>query len=706
MITAKRDNYKVTIDEEKGCIKSFVQKEKEYIYREIPMFNIGLRDKSGEIKDVDTFDMKYVKTTAVSENTYELVYETKDGSFSINVNIIFTEEIKWNVAVKNNSEYVIESVDIALLVSRDLIADGGKSKVLWGFNEGVLVDNLEQREKTYGFRKPEYPGEGLMPLFPAIVETQFMAYYDGEHGLYMATHDNEGYMKAIDFFACEGGMKLWFKMYTDSDFGCDYKMSYDFVMRTFSGDWQDAAEIYKNWFEENKSTRFIPIEENPSVPDWYEESPLVITYPVRGIHDTDIMNPNKMFPYINGMKAVEKLAEKLDSKIMVILMHWEGTAPWAPPYVWPPYGGEVALKGFIDELHRQGHLLGLYCSGLGWTQYSRIDEYNREEEFEKENLLKYMCAAPWGEVLPSKVVTGIRHGYDMCPETEFTKKVMTKEAKKMMDAGVDYIQLLDQNHGGTSYFCYGRDHGHPPVPGKWQTDAVNELLERVHKQKDKILLGCESAAAESYIPNLLFSDNRFNLTYTIGVPVPVYAYVYHKYVNNFMGNQVYVNHLFDYNKNPENLLMRIAYSFCAGDMLTLVLDENGNINWNWGKQDVEFLPNQEQVISFVKCLNGLRVTEKKYLHLGQMEKPYRVDCETYGVEQKYGFILTFPRVFTSKWRAKDGTWAQYIVNYHETDVKVNIVLDKKCILKINGEVKEFEGGELVIPAESAVTLTN
>ena len=31
---------------------------------------------------------------------------------------------------------------------------------------------------------------------------------------------------------------------------------------------------------------------------------------------------------------------------------------------------------------------------------------------------------------------------------------------------------------------------------------------------------------------------------------------------------------------------------------------------------------------------------------------------------------------------------------------------EKCILKINGEVKEFEGGELVIPAESAVTLTN
>ncbi len=78
----------------------------------------------------------------------------------------------------------------------------------------------------------------------------------------------------------------------------------------------------------------------------------------------------------------------------------------------------------------------------------------------------------------------------------------------MTSADVDYIQLLDQNHGGTSYFCYSREHGHPAVPGRWQTDAMKRLLNTVgqytHGNGRRILLGCESAAAEPFIPYLLF----------------------------------------------------------------------------------------------------------------------------------------------------------------------------------------------------------
>ena len=45
---------------------------------------------------------------------------------------------------------------------------------------------------------------------------------------------------------------------------------------------------------------------------------------------------------------------------------------------------------------------------------------------------------------------------------DFTINTITEQVELMAGAGIDYIQLMDQNHGGTSYFCYSKKHNHPP----------------------------------------------------------------------------------------------------------------------------------------------------------------------------------------------------------------------------------------------------
>ena len=147
--------------------------------------------------------------------------------------------------------------------------------------------------------------------------------------------------------------------------------------------------------------------------------------------------------------------------------------------------------------------------------------------------------------------------------------------------------------------------------------------------------------------------------------MPVYAYIYHRYLNNFMGNQVGTHVRFDYEKSPDSLFERIAYSFSAGDMLTLVLDENGEITWNWGCNNTTLMPEQDAVKSLVKNLNRWRTGYgKKYLHTGKMVKPYKVECGKNSFACRCGGEITRDRIYTRAWMAEDGSYGQFIINYN------------------------------------------
>jgi hypothetical protein len=94
-----------------------------------------------------------------------------------------------------------------------------------------------------------------------------------------------------------------------------------------------------------------------------------------------------------------------------------------------------------------------------------------------------MCLSPEGDLPLSKICRAQRSGYDICPSQGFLTDVLTHEVEQMSALGIDYAQMLDQNHGGTPYMCYSKNHGHPPVPGKWQNDATIDLLQAIHKAK-------------------------------------------------------------------------------------------------------------------------------------------------------------------------------------------------------------------------------
>lgn len=575
------------------------------------------------------------------------------------------------IDVINKTDLLVEWVELmSVCVGGKLREEqGGTGAIVYPFNEGGLVTNMKYRESMpYRYDEPQYPSKSGYSIFPNMICSQFLAYVSENCGLYLGMHDAERTTKHIDFRYYNGDIKLQMRTFCNVDYGQNYSMPFDCVMQPFVGDWQDACEIYRKWFEQNLPVGLTKIVDNKNLPDWYHKSPVTVIYPVRGRKDTGDMTPNGMYPYVNGLPFLQEVSTATNSPVMALLMHWEGTAPWAPPYVYPPFGGADSFTDFLHRAHKQNMLVGLYMSGMGYTLKSNVlPDYDRTTDYERDRIADIVCTdsdgSKKGIICPNQ-----RVGLDLCPACEHTKQIMSDEITRLCDMGVDYVQALDQNHGGVSYFCYSDKHGHIPAPGKWQMEETCKMLERV--RTNGALMGCESAASEPMITHLPYSDNRFQLNLYVGTPIPVYSYIYHEYVNNFMGNQVCAM----LNKVEENFTYRLAYSFTAGDMLSLVTLGDDKVEYSW---DDWIAPHDKTVdkqvaYDFIRMLNGWRQgAAGRYLHEGRMVRPVAVTCGKQHFILDDGSAYTPDEVLTTAYTS-GGMTLQFVVNYNRYEVTVNL----------------------------------
>lgn len=574
--------------------------------------------------------------------------------------------------------------------------------MLWPNCEGVEITDFMARENSpYSNCHPiRFPrrGTGMGCFYPGEAQMQFLARYHDGVGIYFAAHDSTNTTKAVEYVPqADGSVRLSLQTFTDSDFGVSYESTFEYVLGGFAGGWMEACEIYRNWVDSLE----LPKPER-ALPCWIDDSPVTLIYPVRGDgDDKGSMAANQYFPYNNAMPLVRDLAQKFDSRVMALLMHWEGTAPWAPPYVWPPLGGEKIFSEFKNSLHKEGHLLGVYCSGTAWTQRSCITSYSCEDKFENENLIRYMMRGPKGEI-EATICNGEqsqRLGYDLCLAEEWSRQTVMAEIRKIAKSGVDYAQYFDQNLGGQSNFCYSGEHDHPPVPGRWQVDTMRRLLEDIDAMlaadNSRMVLGCEAAAAMPYLDILQFSDARPANGYGKGMPVPAYAFVFHDRVNSFMGNQCGIGYFLDLETCPENLLYRTAYSFNAGDMLSVVLKDNGRVHWGWVLKWDFPEPDQASIITLIRNLNATRKKYLPFLQYGRMQKP-----KIKVIAPEYELALQCSRkkvngIFHSRWQSPDNQTIEVVTNFLPYELTIGIALPD------DAEFDNIHNGKYVLPPLSA-----
>ena len=679
-------NLLLTVDFEKRSITSLVLGGRERINALLPLFRMRLRDVDAKEYLLSAYDAK--KCELACDGAIYSDFPIVGVAVRVSVSDK-NGEAEWHVSVDPGSDkFFVEWVDFPLvnlpaLEKNNTKGDGGK--ILYPYNEGVLVSDIDLRDKlVFPHMYPEYPSRGIYPVFPNMVCSQMLSYLWEDVGLYIGAHDEKRGVKGIEFVKEEDGVSIIFRLFCGTEFGKPYENAYPLVFAAIDGKWESAAERYRVWFEENLPPRVKKVAENADIPEWYADSPLVVSYPVRGVHDMDEMKPNKLHPYTNALPLLDDIREACDSRLLVLLMHWEGTAPWAPPYVWPPFGGEENFKEFLDALHAKGDMLGVYCSGFGYTMQSNlIADYNKEEDYKKGELWRGMCVSPEGKVEISAICPAQRSGYDVCPASKVGRSILKEAYTPLFESGVDYAQILDQNHGGGQYFCYSRDHGHPPAPGEWMTTSMQDMLGDWNDSAKNMLFGCESSAAEPFIGNLAFSDNRYEVNYRVGISVPLYAYIYHEYLRNFMGNQVAC----PFDTHTDTLRYRLAYSFAAGDCMTLVLTPDGELMANWGMRDFSVLPDKEKTFRFVANLSRFyKEQAKPYLYAGRMTASPEICCgtTTYDIRvEGYECTADLPCVLCSAWEAEDGKRALILVNPEETDAQCTVDGEKVTVPAMN-----------------------
>ncbi len=650
-------------DFEKGLIQEIAYQGVEISAKSADIFSLRLLDKDGKIVDYSSREAK--KVTVLEGTPLQVVYADFPEPFQ--VKMWLTEEktgFSARFAVENGTDKIIEHIEPFPMIVKPFVKNGGIGRMLFPYNEGVLVDNDDLRAPSHlGHLEPSYPTITSCGLFPDMVCSQFLAYLFEGHGLYIGAHDEKRAPKEIDYYAIdqEKNIKIEIRLYSGKSYGEDFVMDYDMLYRFFDGEWQDGADIYKQWFYEHLPVGLKKVAENDDLPDWYYDFPIILTYPVRGYHDMDTMTANELFPYVNVLPYVDKFSQATGAKVMVLLMHWEGTAPWAPPFVWPPFGGEDELDKLFCALKEKGHLLGVYCSGFSFTEQSNVlPEYDCKKLLEDKEIFKAFCAGRDGKVLHSKVCEGQRSGYDICVASDKGQEILEQAYKPLFEKGLDYVQILDQNHGGSQLFCYSKEHNHPPCVGPWMTAEMKKLLDGWNEKAGKTLLGCESAASEPYMQNLLFSDNRFELTHFIGKAVPLYAYLYHEFLHNFMGNQV--SGLLP----AESFLYRLAYSFTAGDMPTLVLSPKGFLQSKWGQRDFTELPVEEEVLALIKNLRTFYLENRDLMCFGNMVKPLPYQTQEIVYPCEYGRSYIAEEVLSTAFEYA-GKKMQIFVNYNNAD---------------------------------------
>jgi hypothetical protein len=572
----------------------------------------------------------------------------------------------------------------------DIPGNGTHSNILSSFADGALSGPVEPSMSAgaWGVREYDSPEIWRFNNYPGQwVSTQLMAYYNDAGGLYVACDDPKGLPKFIDPLLEGDGVTLGVGHFPGTHGPGETKLPYHVVLGTFHGDWYAAAEIYRNWASQQPFCA-TKLAQRTDVPKWLADTPSAIAFPMRGQGDWDPHGVNPEYsPLTNALPYLDKLAGALETPLLPIVFNWERAGPWVQPDAYPPVGGEAAFREFMSKAKARGWHPMIYGDGLSWVIWQKNTNYDGLPYFRSHGG-EAAVTRKWDGTFVEGMIGDWRKHYVTCVGTEKGRQMILDMTRHMTEFGPDVVQQFDQGPGPTA--CYAANHGHPPVPGPWMTEAFNKLLkadkETARSVNPTVAMSCEGAPPEIYLQDFQVWDSRIRTC-------PLYSFLYHEYGNGFQG--FYTNRV-----NDEALRASVARALVFGYIINFTLREKGLVEYDWDQTWTRAVPDQAAFLDWTKRVSHFRAgVARDYLVYGRMLRPWTVSGVT---KRDFGWGKE-PLVRSATWQAPDGRIGVVLANYADLPESPRVELEGQGEKKLTVYLDD-QKTERVVELPSAVDI--
>ncbi len=599
------------------------------------------------------------------------------GGLDIDVTIAVTARpddplSRWRCKVRNGSGLPIVDVQFPFVVVPD---DPSASLVRpFGFGEVWTGEQLQ----WLGADEPRIwqflPDMGNSSHYPGSWFAQFLAWYAGRAGLYLACEDTEGNVKRFSTPRRENGIRLGVAHVGDWPLEGERTLEYETVLGSFAGDWYDAAERYRSW--SLKQSWATPLTERTDVPGWLLDSPPHITIRLQGyLDDGPAPEIVEFLPYEKCILLLQGVADAVKSPLVAVMMSWERGGPWVYPDCFPPVGGDQSMANFCALARERGWQVGSFCNGTRWVMGHKFNGYDGKEFFARNHGADGVCRLPDGELWTEGWDGSWRPSYGCCMAADATQRVALNFVEHLLGWGMTSIQFFDQNVNAAAFPCFGAEHGHPGVPGKWMPRAMEQVIASfvdAAKQAGATdaLQSTEQPCNEFHLQIFQQCDVRVSPP-SSGTPyfAPVYHYLFH---------ECQIMHgMMSTGGEPYALPIRNAWNGALGEIPGAVLTGDGTLlnreTFNWANWEPKVGSNEDS-LEMIRTVTAMRRgAGRDFLVYGRMMRPAQVD----GIEVREwdhdGRHYAVPAIAHAAWQAPDGRHGLVMCNWTNDDQTVTVV---------------------------------